>query len=103
MAAGKRAFRSGPLLQRRALLVSPDGPVKAHPGGDGEAPGLGLPCGHLGPQIGQFAPGSPGIRVVPARRAPPAPLAEPDGATAGYDTERGCQDQEQEQRQGDRE
>ena len=94
-------FSVGPLLQRRALLVSPDGPVKAHPGGHREALGLGLGRGRLGPQIGQLAPGGPGIRLMPARGAPPVPLAEPDGAAASDDAQGGHQDQQQEQRQRD--
>ena len=67
----------GRVLQRRALLVSPGGPVKPRCAGAGSRGSSPPGDRRGGAQIGQFRPRLAGIGLVLARRAAPAALAEP--------------------------
>src|SRR5882757_5450705 len=68
---------TGRVLQRRALLVSPAGPISAALRGGWKALRI-EPRGHGGGAlIGQLRPRLPRIHFVLARRAAPVPLPEP--------------------------
>src|SRR5581483_7754246 len=87
----------GPLLQRRALLVSPGGPVKR----PRQRPPLRLAAhgSRLAAQFRQLSASGARVGLMLARGAPPAALAEPGGSTTRDDAkDRSCND-EGEQRQ----
>src|SRR5258708_21028912 len=73
----KKRLRLARVLQRRALLVSPTGPIKAARRRGGKALRIG-PWKRIGAaaQNGQLRPRLPAILLSPPRRPPPAaPLA----------------------------
>ena len=89
----------GRVLQRRALLVSPGGPVRAALRRAGRRCGSPREAGAGGPQIGQLRPGLPRIGLVPARGAPPVALPEPGRDAARQHAQDRHRDDDDEQRQ----
>src|SRR2546423_10004716 len=76
---------TGRVLQRRALLVSPGGPVNTAL----RKRRIALLAGRLGAQIGQLGPHLAGLGLMLASGAAPAPLPEPGRHAAGENAEHG--------------
>src|SRR5438128_997629 len=86
---------TGRVLQRRALLVSPGGPVNTALRKRRIAP----LAGGLAAQIGQLGPHLAGLGLMLTGRAAPAPLPEPGRHAAGQNAKHGHRDDHHEQRQ----
>src|SRR3954465_9169830 len=89
---------TGRVLQRRALLVSPGGPVNTAL----RKRRIALLAGRLGAQIGQLAPHLAGLGLALAGGTAEAPLPEPGRHAASQHAEHGDRNDHHEQRQGHR-
>ena len=89
----------GRVLQRRALLVSPTGPISATLRRDGKALRIAPTGRSSGVQIGQLRPRLPRIGLVLPRGAPPMALPEPGRASARHHTNYRHRDDDDKQRQ----
>src|ERR1700686_992919 len=91
----------GRVLQRRALLVSPTGPISAALRRGGKALRIAPGGRGSGAQVGQLRPRLPRIGFVLPRGAPPVALPEPGRAASRHHANDRHRDDDDEQRQRD--